>query len=124
MEKDNKKPSSFVEICIYEVKPDKTEEFEELIRKVIKHHANYPGVIDVRYMKRTHRPCSFGDAKRGKPAIKLTRKPKFYTYVLYWEVDNEVTHGKATKSGLDKFFKEFNRCLTGMPNMILCERIK
>ncbi len=116
--------STFVEVCIYEVKPDSEEEFEDLIQKVIKHHSKYPGVVDVRYMKRTHRPCSFGDAKKGKPSIKLTRKPKFYTYVLYWELDNEVTHGKATKSGLDNYFKEFNRCLTGMPKMILGERIK
>lgn len=115
---------NFVEVCIYEVKPDKTEEFEDLIKKVIKHHGEYPGVIDVKYMKRTHRPCSFGDAKKGKPAIKLTRKPKSYTYVLYWELDNEIAHGKATKSGLENFFKEFNRCLVTVPKMILGKRIQ
>ena len=107
-----------------EVKPDKTEEFEALIKRVIKHHSEYPGVIDVRYMKRTHRPIDFGGAQRGEPAIKLTRKPKEVTYVLYWELDNEITHGKATKLGLDFFFKEFRRCLVKPPKMILGERIK
>lgn len=124
MNKSKKKSDSFVEVCIYDVKPNKTEEFEELIKKVIKHHSKYPGVIDVRYMKRTHRPCSFGDAKRGKPSVKLTRKPKFYTYVLYWELDNEIVHGKATQSGLRSFFKEFNRCLIAIPKMILGKRIE
>lgn len=119
----SKRQPNFLEVCIYEVKPDKTEEFEELTKKVIKHHSEYPGVIDVKYMKRTHRPCSFGDAKRGKPAIKLTRKPKSYTYVLYWELDNEITHGKATQSGLKNFFREFNRCLVTVPKMILGKRI-
>ncbi|PIZ58328.1 hypothetical protein COY23_00650 [bacterium (Candidatus Torokbacteria) CG_4_10_14_0_2_um_filter_35_8] len=120
MSKTNK---NFVEVCIYEVKPEKVVEFENLIQKVIKHHSEYPGVVDTRYMKRTHRPCDFGDVKKGKPAIELTRKPKFYTYVLYWELNNKETHGKATKSGLDNFFKEFNRCLTKPPKMILGERL-
>ena len=119
----NKKKTTFVEVCIYDVKPEKIEEFEELIKKVKIHHKNYPGVVDVRYMRRTHRPCSFGDVRKGKPAIKLTRKPKAYTYVLYWELDNEITHGKATQSGLKNFFKEFNRCLVKAPKMILGVRL-
>ena len=121
MDKQNK---NFIEVCLYEVKADKTEEFESLIKKVIKHHSNFPGVVDVRYMKRTHRPCSFGDAKKGNPSIRLTMKPKTYTYVLYWELDNEIIHGKATKSGLENYFKEFNRCLVTVPKMILGERIR
>jgi len=121
----NKKQSStFVEICVYEVKQERVYEFEELIKKVIKHHSNFPGIVDVRYMKRTHRPCSFGDARKGNPPIKLTRKPKSFTYVLYWELDNETTQGKATKSGLENYFREFNRCLVTVPKMILGERIK
>lgn len=120
----NKSQENFVEVCVYEVKPEKAEEFESLIRKVVKHHRDFPGVVDVRYMKRTHRPVSFGDAKRGKPAIKLTRKPKSLTYVLYWELDSEITHGKATKSGLEHFFKDFARCLITAPKMILGERIQ
>jgi len=115
--------SHFVEVCIYDVRVEKEEMFEELIRKVIKHHTEFPGVFDVCYLKRTHRPTSFGGAKRGEPAIKLTRKPEALTYVLYWEVDNAQTHGKATKSGLKHFFKEFNRCLVKPPKMILGERI-
>lgn len=120
----NKSQKTFVEVCVYEVKPEKAEEFEALIKKVVKHHRDFPGVADVRYMKRTHRPASFGDAKRGKPTIKLTRKPKSLTYVLYWELDNEIIHGRATKSGLEHFFKEFTRCLITAPKMILGERIQ
>lgn len=117
------KQRHFVEVCLYEVKPDKTEEFEELIKKVLKHHSKYPGVIDVRYIKRTHRPVNFGGAKRGEPAIGLTRSPKSVTYILYWELDNEITHAKATKSGLEHFFKEFARCLITPPKIILGQRL-
>lgn len=119
----SKKQKTFVEVCIYEVKPDRTEEFEDLIDKVAKHHSEYPGVIDVRYAKRTHRPTDFSGVKKGEPAIKLTRKPKVVTYVLYWELDNEIVHGKATKSGLKHFFKEFARCLIKPPRIILGERL-
>ncbi len=118
------KKKSFVEVCIYEVKPDKVEEFEQLVEQVAKHHRNFPGVVEVRYLKRTHRPVDFSSAKSGKPAIRLTLAANSVTYVLYWELNNPITHGKATKSGLEHFFKEFVRCLLSPPKMILGERIQ
>lgn len=121
MDKQNK---NFIEVCLYEVKPDRTEEFEALIRKVIKHHSEFPEVVDVRYMKRTHRPVDFGGAKRVKPAIKLTKKQDSVTYILYWELKDAIVHAKATKSGLEHFFSEFRRCLIKPPKIILGERIQ
>ena len=113
----------FVEVCLYQVKPNKTEEFEDLVKRVGKHHRQFDGAIDVRYMKRTHRQGDFASVKAGKPPIRLTRPPKAVTYVLYWELRNEVAHGKATKSGLGLFFKEFARCVVTTPKIILGERI-
>jgi len=115
---------SFVEVCTYKVKPQKAEEFERLIGRVVEHHRAFSGVREVRYMKRTHRPRDFSSARKGLPAIKLTRRPREVTYVLYWELDDEVTHGKATKSGLEHFFRDFARCLVTTPNMILGQRIQ
>jgi hypothetical protein len=115
--------SSFVEICIYEVKPNKADEFENLISEVSEHHQSFKGVTDVKYIKRTHRQKDFNSVKNGEPAIRLTRKPDSITYVLYWELDNKLVHAEATKSGLDKFYKRFNRCLTTMPKIILGEKI-
>ena len=114
---------SFVEVCVYEVKPDKTKDFERLIERVADHHRQFPGTRDVRYMKRTHRPGDFASARRGEPSIRL-RKAKSTTYVLYWELDNEFAHGKATKSGLERFFTEFRRCLMAAPKIILGTRIE
>jgi hypothetical protein len=118
------KQGGFVEVCIYKVKPDKTLEFEDLVARVVKHHRGFPGVRDVRYVKRTHRPRDFTLAKKGHPAIKLTRRPKEVTYVLYRELDDAMTHGRATKSGLEHFFRDFARCLVTTPNMILGQRIQ
>ena len=114
---------SFLEICIYEVKPEKADEFEELLKEVSKHHKSFNGTNEVKYMKRTHRQKDFNAVKNGDPAIRLTRKPKSITYVLYWELKDEIVHAKATKSGLDNFYKRFNRCLTTMPKIILGESL-
>lgn len=61
--------NTFVEVCIYEVKPNKTDDFEALIEKVVKHHKDFPGVLDIRYMKRTYRQADFNAAKNSEPAI-------------------------------------------------------
>ena len=116
--------SIFVEVCIYEVKPDKTEQFERLIERVAKHHRNFPGVSEVRYMKRTHRQGAFGAVKKGEPPIRLTRAPPSLTYIIYWEMDSAETHGQATRSGLQHFFKEFRSCLLTTPKIMLGERVQ
>ncbi len=94
---------SFVEVCIYDVKPAKTEEFERLLERVAEHHRDFPGVRDVRYMKRIHRQGDFSPVKNGDPPIRLTKATGSVTYVLYWEMDSYITHGKATGSGLEHF---------------------
>ena len=49
----------FNEICIYEAKIDKQEEIEALMREVAEFYMTQPGVIDVKYIKRTHRQKDF-----------------------------------------------------------------
>ena len=114
----------FVEVCIYDVKPGKADEFERLIERVAGHHRDAPGTVDVRWMKRTHRQADFASARRGEPPIRLTRAPKSVTYILYWELDSAVAHAAATKSGLEIFFRDFASCLVAPPKIILGERIE
>ena len=45
----------FHEICIYEAKVEKQDEIEALMREVAGFYREQPGVIDVKYVKRTHR---------------------------------------------------------------------
>jgi heme-degrading monooxygenase HmoA len=119
----NDEARNFVEVCIYEVKPDRCDDFETLLDRVALHHRDYPGVTEVRYIKRTHRQGDFASVKRGERPIRLTRKPKSVTYVLYWELEDDVAHGKATQSGLGQFYSEFRRCLVKAPRIILGERL-
>ena len=49
----------FHEICIYEAKVEKQDEIEALMREVAGFYREQPGVIDVKYVKRTHRQADF-----------------------------------------------------------------
>ena len=113
----------FNEICIYEAKLDKQEEIEALMREVAEFYRTLPGVIDVRYIKRTHRQKDFNAVKAGEPPIRLTRYVGKVTYMLYLVVEDENAHAALYKPALEKFYKRWNRCLTTMPKILLGENI-
>ena len=113
----------FNEICIYEAKINKQDEIEELMKEVAEFYMEQGGVIDVRYIKRTHRQKDFNAVKEGENPVRLTRNVGKVTYVLYWVVDNEETHARVSKLGIEKFYRRWTRCLTTMPKIILGENI-
>ena len=113
----------FNEICIYEAKIEKQEEIEDLMREVAEFYRSLPGVIEVRYIKRTHRQKDFNAVKAGEPPIRLTRHVGKITYMLYLVVENEEAHAALYKPALERFYKRWNRCLITMPKILLGENI-
>ncbi|MCL2494329.1 MAG: hypothetical protein FWE98_01560 [Oscillospiraceae bacterium] len=113
----------FCEICIYEAKIEKQDEIEALMREVAEFYRAQPGVIDVRYVKRTHRQESFQAVKAGEPPIRLTRYVGKVTYMLYLALEDAETHGHLAVPAMEKFYKRWNRCLTTMPKILLGETI-
>lgn len=113
----------FNEICIYEAKIDKQDEIEALMKEVTEFYLSQPGVIDVKYIKRTHRQEDFNAVKEGKAPLRLTRYIGKVTYILHWTVENEEVHAQVSKRGLEKFYKRWNRCLITMPKILLGENI-
>jgi len=113
----------FNEICIYEAKIEKQEEIETLMREVAEFYRTLPGVIDVHYIKRTHRQKDFNAVKAGEPPIRLTRYVGKVTYMLYLVVEDEEAHARLYKPAMEKFYKRWNRCLTTMPKILLGENI-
>lgn len=93
----------FNEICIYEVKINKQDEIEALMKEVAEFYLSQPGVIEVKYIKRTHRQENFNAVKEGKPAICLTKWVGKVTYILHWTVEDEETHAHVSKLGLERF---------------------
>ena len=106
----------FNEICIYEAKLTKLNEIEELMKEVAEFYLKQDGVIDVHYIKRNA-------VTKGELPIRLTKNVGKVTYVLYWVLENEETHARVSKLGVEKFYKRWNRCLTTMPKIILGENI-
>lgn len=113
----------FNEICIYEAKSTKLDEIEDLMKEVAEFYLKQEGVIDVHYIKRTHRQKDFNAVKEGELPIRLTRDTGKVTYVLYWVLENEEAHARVSKLGIEKFYKRRNRCLTAMPKIVLGENI-
>ena len=113
----------FNEICIYEAKIEKQDEIEQLMREVAEFYRSQPAVIDVKYIKRTHRQKDFNAVKNGEVPIRLTRYVGKVTYMLYLALEDEEAHAKLAVLGLEKFYNRWNRCLTTMPKIILGENI-
>ncbi|MCI8273987.1 MAG: hypothetical protein HFJ55_07945 [Clostridia bacterium] len=113
----------FYEICIYEAKLTKLNEIEELMEEVAEFYLKQDGVIDVHYIKHTHRQKDFNAVKNGELPIRLTKNVGKVIYVLYWVLENEEAHARVSKLGVEKFYKCWNRCLTTMPKIILGENI-
>ncbi|MCL1791541.1 MAG: hypothetical protein FWG40_09400 [Peptococcaceae bacterium] len=113
----------FNEICIYEAKIEKQEEIEALMKEVAEFYMTQPGVIDVKYIKRTHRQKDFNAVKAGEPPIRLTRQVGKITYMLYLVLEDAEAHGRLAVVGFEKFYKRWNRCLITMPKIYLGENI-
>ena len=113
----------FNEICIYEAKIEKQEEIEALMKEVTEYYLAQQGVIDVKYIKRTHRKKDFNAVKEGELPVKLTRQTGKITYALYWALESEEVHARVSKLGLEKYYKRWQRCLITMPKIILGENI-
>ena len=113
----------FTEICIYEAKIDKQEEIETLMKEVHAFYMAQPGVIDVKYIKRTHRQKDFNAVKNGEIPVRLTKNVGKVTYALVWVVENEEAHARVSKLGIEHFYKRWTRCLTTMPKIILGESV-
>ncbi len=113
----------FNEVCIYEAKIDKQEEIETLMKEVADFYLAQEGVLDVKYIKRTHRQKDFNAVKEGELPIRLTRQIGKVTYILYWVLESEEVHARICPVAFEKFYKRWNRCLTTMPKIMLGENI-
>ena len=113
----------FNEICIYEAKLTKLDDIETLMKEVAEFYLKQDGVIDVHYIKRTHRQKDLKAVKEGELPVRLTRNVGKITYVLYWVLKDEETHARVSKLGMEKFYKRWSRCLITMPKIILGENI-
>ena len=112
----------FTEICIYQVKPQKTEEFEKIMQEAKNFLEKQEGMLLLRLIKRGHR-IDMAQIKEGLPPLEITRIVKSVKYVLYWEFDTKENYGKAQKNLYNSYWKAIEKCLIAPHDKYLGERL-
>ncbi|WLD26922.1 hypothetical protein [Clostridioides sp. ZZV14-6104] len=87
----------FTEICVYQVKPQKVDEFETLMLEVKSFLEKQEGLLLLRFTKREYH-IDLEQIKEGLPPPKLTRIVKSVKYMLYWEFDTKENYGIHKKT--------------------------
>jgi len=114
---------SFSEINIYQVKPDKMNEFEAIMKDAVQMMKVIDGCQSLRLIQRTHYIKDMKTIKDGLQPDKLTRIVKCVRYALYWEFDTDKNYGKAQKKLYKTHWKAIEKCLIVPHDKILGEVI-
>ena len=107
---------SFIEVKLFQVKPEKLNEFEELISIIVNEQKQQPGCINIKYMKRFY---TVDGIESGDPPRELTKIVKCVKYYSYWEFDNKENYGKAVEWFFFNYLKQIQKLLI-MPFDINC----
>ncbi len=99
---------TFSEIKLFQVKPDKLEQFELLIDTILNEQKKQDGCIEIKYFKRFY---TIDGVELGQPPRELTRIVKGVKYYSYWEFDNKENYGLAIKWFFENYMKELQRLL-------------
>ncbi len=101
---------SFTEICIYQVKPQKVEEFETLMLEAKSFLEKQEGICMLRLIKRGYH-IDMEQIKEGLPPLQITRIVKSVKYMLYWEFNTKENYGAAQKKLYNSYWKNIEKCL-------------
>lgn len=113
----------FSEISIYQVKPDKTKEFETIMKDAVQMMKVIDGCQSLRLIQRTHYIKDMKTIKDGLQPDKITRIVKCVRYALYWEFDTDINYGKAQKQLYENHWNAIEKCLVVPHDKILGEVI-
>ena len=113
---------AFTEICIYQVKPQKTEEFEAQMLEAKKFLETQKGLLLFRLIKRGYR-IDLEQIREGLPPLEIKRIVKSVKYMLYWEFDTKENYGAAQKNLYNSYWKSIEKCLIAPHDKYLGERL-
>lgn len=98
----------FVEMLLFQVKPDKIDAFERFLESLKAEQAKQIGCTDIKCFKRFY---TFDGVERGDPPKELTKIVKCVKYYLYWEFDSIDNCGKANGWFFNNYYKEISKLL-------------
>lgn len=100
--------NSFSEVKLFQVKPDKSIEFETLITNVAEAQKQRPGCLDIKYVKSFSTIDGF---ENGNSPRELTKIVKCVKYLSYWEFNSKERYGKAIEWLFENYGNEIQRLL-------------
>jgi len=107
---------TFCEVKLFQVKPDKLDEFEMLIPGVSNEQKLQTGCIDTKYLKRFY---TIDGVAKGEPPRELTKIVKCVKYYSFWEFDTIENYGKANEWFFAQYGQQIMKLLI-MPFDINC----
>ena len=96
----------FSEIKLFQVKPTKVDEFEELIKRMQDKQRVQKGCINIKYLKRF-----FIFDTIDNPPREITRIVKCVKYYSYWEFESKEAYHEATQWLFSTYEKEIMKLL-------------
>lgn len=108
------KKMSFAEVKCFQVKPEKLNEFQSLVKEMLPMQKERSGCLDIKYMKRFYIFDKIGDLPR--PLTKIVKCVKYYSY---WQFDSINNYSDATGWFFAEYEKQLSKLLI-MPFDIMC----
>lgn len=108
--------NSFSEVKLFQVKPNKLDEFESLVTLMAYEQRKQTGAKEIKYMRRFF---TIDGLELGSPPRELTKIVKCVKYYSYWEFDNKENYGKANGWFFANYEKKIQKLLI-MPFDINC----
>lgn len=96
----------FSQVLLFQVRLDRQEAFEALMRRVQAEQEQLPGCRQVRYMKRSH---IFDDVTSGEAPRALTKIVKCVKYFGLLTFDSDTDCGRATGWLFARYAKEITK---------------
>lgn len=99
---------TFVEMKLFQVRPDRLDQFERMIEKISNEQLKCEGCISIKYFKRFY---TIDGVELGEPPRELTKIVKCVKYYSYWEFDTKENYGKAIKVFFENYNNELQKLL-------------
>ena len=99
---------TFIEMKLFQVKPDRLEQFEAKIEEMSANQRKCEGCISLKYFKRFY---TIDGIELGEPPRELTKIVKCVKYFSCWEFDTKENYGKAIKTYFDQYNKDLQKML-------------
>ena len=96
---------TFIEMKLFQVKPDRLEQFEAKIKEMSADQLKCEGCISLKYFKRFY---TIDGIELGEPPRELSRIVKYYSYR---EFDTKENYGKAIKLFFENYNKDLQKLL-------------